>query len=236
MRRLILIITMLLPLSIYAQSWTFGVDAGISINQFSASNGSSMNPSLVKSGEPHPGLNAGANANYTSKKGFVYGTGLSYKSNKEGSFHMSGSSSHAFVSYSGIEYVNFEYGSIELPINFGYKINVSEKFAITPMVGVWGAINVGGDMAVYVMGEPGNTNDIYNSNNPFEDMTYSYGGRDYNFSSFSRFDVGLMAGVEFSLSKFYFKFGANFGLINARNDLDSSFKHNSYSFLLGYKF
>ncbi len=236
MKKLILIMLALFPLTLFAQKWNFGADAGVSINRFSVNAGDISSSYLVKSGECYLGFNGGGNVSYTSKKGFVYGTGLYYKSNKSGSFYILNNPDYTFVTYGGIDYVKFKYGSIELPINFGYKFRLSEKFSITPLVGIWGALNVGGDVMLKVKNEKNQVPKTYYSNNPFKEITYNFNEREYTFNPFSRVDFGLMVGVELSLSKFFFKFGANFGLINARNDLDSSFKNNSYAFTLGYKF
>ena len=225
MRKLLLIMGLLLPLSLYAQKWNYGVDAGASFNNLVILGG---NADYVKKSQA--GFKGGAFASYTSKIGLQYDTGLYYFGNRGGSL-----SDFANGQYDYMNKISVDYDFIQLPVNIGYKFQITDKFAIIPKVGMWAAVGVSGD--TWILQKDGSSANVFID--PFKDNQYTAFQSDHYethyISTFSRWDFGASVGLELQYWNFTLKASCDFGLQDMNFELGSPYTR-SYSITLGYKF
>lgn len=229
------LILLALPIGTQAQSkkqtkaqWNYSIELGASFNNFVCSDAA-----LSATGsEVQVGFKIAALASYTTRFGLVAETGLGFNSNMGGAIY-----SISPTEFKHIDNIRTTMQYLQLPINIGYKIKLADKLSLTPKVGLWGAVGVGGHSMV--SGVDYNGNAYVNRIDSFTDDTFKVGnGNDLstvNMPGNGRFDWGVGIGLELQSGNIIIKGTCDLGLVNMNKEL-GGYNTLSYSLTVGYKF
>lgn len=218
-RLIILLFVAFLPLLSIAQ-WKVGLEAGAGFNYLSSDN-------AVVSGHAKIGVKVGVIASYTTKYRLYIESGLSYAANK-------GATLSGFKNqYKTLESVESKLQFLQLPVNVGYKIHITDKWTIIPKVGMWVAVGVGGHSIVTGTESGGTSYQVRVL--PFGRDSYTLSGEKFEVGGYSRLDWGTSFGVDVRYKNFALRGAFDLGLQDLNFDLGSPESH-SYTLTLGYFF
>ncbi|MCQ2191455.1 MAG: porin family protein [Paludibacteraceae bacterium] len=170
--------------AVSAQETLWGITGGLNV--------SSLNGAFYSS---KAGFNVGAKAEYEIAAPFFV----------EGSFLLSGKGfKHETEKFNLKEDLWY----IHVPVNFGYKFDINETFAVAPKAGVF--VDLG------LWGSDDNDNNPFSDYDKEEKNAVAVLQRDPNASNFNRFDFGFGLGVNFWAAKhFEVSTGYEFGMVKA---------------------
>lgn len=218
-RFILLIIIALAPIFSQAQ-WNVGVEAGAGFSNLSGSRAESNANSRA-------GLKIGVIGSYTARYGLYVESGLSYANRKGGIL------SHFDNQYKTLESVDSKLQYLQLPVNLGYKIRLSKKWAIIPKAGMWVAVGVGGHSIVTGTETSGTRYQVRVL--PFNADRYTLSGVNYNIGGFSRLDWGMSVGADVRYNRLAIRAACDFGLQDLNFDLGSPHSR-TYNVSFGYFF
>lgn len=221
MKRKILTILLfvLVSTAFYLQSqngWSLGVKAGLNISS-AGGDFSDANSRL--------GYNAGIIADYNFSKSIFFRTGLD--------FTAKGTEVEIKYGDTGYQKWNYRLNYMQLPLSFGYIMDVSHNIKLS--------INAGGYFAYGVYARK-----CYKSN-----LIFCYDGSEdaaivndnekgFDNIGMHAFDAGLLGGVGIEYKQYMLLIGYELGLYNTMSGKydggDPSWKNRNWSFSLGYRF
>ncbi len=118
---------------------------------------------------------------------------------------------------------------LELPVLVGYKIPVSDNFAVKFMAGPYIAYGIGGKISSKANVSQQNSDDTYTKYNETDKVDT------FSDSTLKRFDAGLVGAVAFEYSKFTFTIGYEYGLADISQGANSIHNRNAFA-TIGYTF
>lgn len=182
---------MALPLSVGAQSWNFGAEAGYVSNTLAVSEYESSARS---------GFKVGADAVLTLPGRVVFESGLAYvrKGATTCGKNMFGSA------VSSVKFAEMSY--LQIPLMAGYRVSLGRGISLRPMAGGYFAIGTGGHS--FVTGT-----DAFGQ--PFTARVSTFGGSDgIPYRPCNRVDAGLSLAVSATYRHISLKGGYDLGLAN----------------------
>lgn len=182
---------MALPLSVGAQSWNFGAEAGYVSNTLAVSEYESSARS---------GFRVGADAVLTLPGRVVFESGLAYvrKGATTCGKNMFGSA------VSSVKFAEMSY--LQIPLMAGYRVSLGRGISLRPMAGGYFAVGMGGHS--FVTGT-----DAFGQ--PFTARVSTFGGSDgVPYRPCNRVDAGLSLAVSATYRHISLKGGYDLGLAN----------------------
>ncbi len=121
------------PVSVFAQKWNFGVEAGYVNNTLAVEEYES---------NARNGFKFGANAEFTLINHISFESGLAYI--RKGA--TTSGNNMGYVRISSIKFAEMNY--LQIPLMAGYKFDLGRNFSIKPQVGGYFAVGITGDSFV----------------------------------------------------------------------------------------
>ncbi len=203
----------MLPFSVSAQRWNFGVDAGYVNNTLSVEEYEST---------ARNGFKFGANAEFTLSNHISFESGLTYI-RKAATTSGNNMLSQRIIS---IKFAEMNY--LQIPLMIGYKANLGSGFSIKPEVGGYFAVGLNGDS--FVTG-------IDNFDQPYEARVNTFSSTESRngvapFRPCNRSDGGLA--FAFNVNYRHFTIKAEYDLGLATTTYYGNGKQRTLSVSLGY--
>jgi len=204
---ILMAVTLILSVTaVNAQSFpvTFGVKGGLNISNLDLSD----DDAYYKDDDPRIGYNVGITVDFALPANLYILSGLELTS-KGTDYDRHGNEFKPNLTY------------LQLPVNLGYKLNVTDELGFLFYAGFFGAYGVSGKTKI----------DGYKYD--------SFGGS----GIFKRFDLGIVAGVSVQYGKFIGTISCDYGFIDINNNLVNNYSSRSIdvytqnaSIGVGYKF
>ena len=191
-RILLVVIVIIIPFGIKAQSWNFGLEAGYVNSDLSVCDNSATSRS---------GFKFGANAEFTLRNNISFESGLSYI--RKGATVRGLNKMNTAVT--SIKFAEMDY--LQIPVLAGYRFNLGSNFSLNPELGAYFAVGINGDS--FVTG-------VDSFNQPYEKRVRTFSGADgVPYRPCNRVDGGLSFAISAKWHQIGMKVEYDLGLVTS---------------------
>ncbi len=209
----LLAILFMLPSSVFAQKWNFGIEAGYVNNTLAVEEYEST---------ARNGFKFGANTEYTLGNHISFESGVAYF--RKGADLLI--DYRNFIKIYSIQFSEMDY--LQIPLMVGYKVEIGKGFSIKPEVGGYFSLGVGGN-SFYT--------EYDNNNKPFDTRVKTFissvlPNKYPQYRGCNRADAGLSAALNINYRHFTLKAEYDLGL--ATTTYYGNGEQRTFSVSIGY--